>query len=152
MDDDGEQGVDVDWVTGAIKSANATQVLSSDSNCVTIHILDRLLLLIEVLFFVAKNVWFGWQIYSNSQSAVRQQTHFEDLGKLKEFSLPEKLTHVGDKEQETNDIVLRKRSATFVANQTQKTPVAAIGGSKSSSKVGVEELQQVKQNDRKLFD
>ena len=189
----------IDWITGAVKLVNATETV--DFSCEAIHILDRVILLIEIVCFMAKNAWFAYEVWVNRRSAgnydttttsptvhviittatyslpslysllplplplqlstttttnyqVTLQTHFEDLSKLKEYAMPDKLTHVGGREPEENYYKALKAKAKAYAEKYDTTNNTAVdvtcktvnvsgnNNAKNTAKVGPEAIEQ----------
>jgi hypothetical protein len=119
-----------DWITGKKQAMNSTSTATMDISCETIHILDRILLMFEVLCFLTKNIWMGYQIKINGQIAVSKKTKFEDLSKLKEYSMIKKLTHIGGENDVKHKQLLRRRSKQYATKGEGKE-------TRSSSKVFV---------------
>ena len=88
-----------DWWSGQKKSENATVFL--ESSCEILHYADRGILMVNVLAFIFKNVWFAWRVFQNSPDKISLQTHFVDLSGLSEFNMPEPLTWISPKKNST---------------------------------------------------
>ena len=204
----------IDWITGAVKLVNTTETV--DFSCEAIHILDRVILLIEIVCFMAKNAWFAYEVWVNRRSAgkydtitppppppppppttvhvinttklhiyslllttctttvysprplysppplpltlqlsttkiyqVTSQTHFEDLSKLEEYAMPDKLTHVGGREPEEKYYKDLKDKAKAYAENAEKyaekydtVKVSGNNNAKNTAKVGPEAIEQ----------
>ena len=88
-----------DWFTGELVShTNATKdSLFLNVSCKDIHIADRVLLMVECLLMVAKNVWFVVRVFHNQLKTLRTQTKFNNLGGLEEYSCEKELFWIPDK-------------------------------------------------------
>ena len=85
---------------------------------------------------------------------VTLQTHFEDLSKLKEYAMPDKLTHVGGREPEENYYKALKAKAKAYAEKYDTTNNTAVdvtcktvnvsgnNNAKNTAKVGPEAIEQ----------
>ena len=102
----GEEEFSRDWITGVKKINNPSNssiaVPASDEpldvSCVAIHVADRLVLLMEILFFVIKNIWFLWRLFLNRESKMKLESNFVDLSYLKEYT-GKHMKYVGNLEQ-----------------------------------------------------
>ena len=81
-----------DWFTGErrIVTENATNIFFNVS-CKDIHVADRILLGVEVLLMVAKNIWFVVRVFHNGLKTLEKQNHFNNLSGLDEYSTQKKI-------------------------------------------------------------
>ena len=90
----------IDWFSGAIYlKSNGTEF--GNKGCANFMYYDRVALIMEVFCFVVKNVWFATRIVGNSVGNVAKLNHFVDLSGLQEFTMPEQLTFVNEKNNST---------------------------------------------------
>jgi hypothetical protein len=123
----GQEEVSIDWITGAVKHPNVTDV-TADISCESVHVLDRVVLFLELAAFFAKNLWFAYHIATNRQSEVAKQTHFMNLGRLKEYQMPEKLTMVTHDDHDKEEEEIERRITLWKENKGQASPKTAKVG------------------------
>ena len=96
-----------DWWTGITKTENSTKFM--ESSCDVLHIIDRIILCVEVLMFVIKNIWFFVRINQNNVAHISKQKHFVDLTSFQEFTMPDPLTWIRP-DKNTRDSLIRAGS------------------------------------------
>ena len=76
----------------------AESAAGSAMNCATIYLVDRLLLFVEGMVFIGKNVWFLARLLLNRQSLLMKENGFTDLSYLKEYR-GQHMKWIGEEEQ-----------------------------------------------------
>ena len=105
-----------DWITGAVK-VESTENLENVT-CEMVHIADRVVLLVEVLLFFSKNLWFLYRYWKNRNTTRQKSKGFIDLSYLKEFR-GEHMKHVGEEEQ---GLILDRSDWETASNSTVVVP------------------------------
>ena len=85
------------WTAEAF--ANKT-VTGLDATCELLQQVDRSVLMVEVAALVGKNVWFLYRVAVNRKAKVMKETHYQNLGILKEFSMAKDMRFIGDEEMD----------------------------------------------------
>ena len=92
----------IDWVLGSKKNSSTAlsevQMLNHDQTCEQIHFADRCVLLLELLCFITKNIWFLYRLLLNRKSELVKEKNFTDLSYLKEY-MGKHMKFVGEEEQ-----------------------------------------------------
>ena len=86
---------------GGEGETGAAGAAGSAMNCATIYLADRVLLFVEGIVFVGKNVWFLARLLLNRQSELMKEHGFTDLSYLKEY-MGQHMKWIG-KEEQCND-------------------------------------------------
>ena len=117
MQSSGSQGY-TDWFTGEqrIVTNNATNIFFNVS-CKDIHVADRILLGVEVLLMVAKNIWFVVRVFHNRLKTLKKQKKFNNLGGLDDNQSLKEIQWIA-----SDEIQGRRRS------QSRRTKVTASPG------------------------